>query len=202
MISSSPTIRTHCIGNGEEDRRGRLSYGKEHGDTGSGRSPRPALRRGASGRHRRLRRGRRAAAGRRLHRHAGPQDRLELAAGRARHRRHGHGHRLRRRPAGGRDPVLRLRLQHHRPAQGGRQPALGQQRQLRHAHRRHDADRLRHPRQPVPLALLRELGQPPGRLEGRHAEQPARRLRADAVGHRRPQPGARPAAQGAAARQG
>ena len=32
-----------------------------------------------------------------------------------------------------RDPVLRLRLQHHRPAEGRRQPALGRRRQLRHA---------------------------------------------------------------------
>ena len=37
---------------------------------------------------------------------------------------------IRRRPAGRRDPVLRLRLQHHRPAQGGRQPPLGERRRL------------------------------------------------------------------------
>ena len=46
-------------------------------------------------------------------------------------------------------------------------------RQLRHADRRHDAVRLRHPRQPVPLALLRELGQPAGRA-GRSSCRPTR----------------------------
>ena len=114
-------------------------------------------------RHRRLRRGRRAAAGRRVHRHAGAADRLEHAARRTRHPRHRDGHRLRRRPAGLRDPVLRLRLQRHGHVQGRRQPALGRRRRLRHAHRRDDAHRRRHSRQHLPLAQLRELGQPAGR---------------------------------------
>ena len=43
--------------------------------------------------------------------------------------------------------------------------------QLRHADGGDDAERLRHPRQPVSFALLRELGQPAGRLEDRHAQQ-------------------------------
>ena len=64
---------------------------------------------------------------------------------------------------------------------------------------RDDAQRLRHPRQPVSLALLRELGQPAGGLEDRDAQQRPRRLRPDALGHRRSEPGPGAAAQGAAA---
>ena len=72
-------------------RRRRLRPDGEHG---SGHPHGAHLRRGAPRRHRHLRRGRRPAARRRLHRHPGPQDRVELAARRARHHRHGDGHRL------------------------------------------------------------------------------------------------------------
>ncbi len=151
-------------------------------------------------RHRRLRRGRRPAARRRLHRHAGAQDRLELAARRARHHRHGDGHRLRRRPAGLRDPVLRLRLQHHRPAQGRRQSALGR----------------RPASYDMPIVVMTPTGSGirgslyhshcfeswASRLAGWKIVMPSqrpRRLRPDALGHRRSEPGAGAAAQGAAA---
>ncbi len=171
-----------------------------HGHTRTSRSPGPSLRRRAPRRHRYLRRRRRPAAGRRLHRDAGAENRLEFAARRTRHHRHGHGHRLRRRPAGLRNPVLRLRLQHHRPAQGGRQSALGRRRAIRHADRGDDAVRLRHSRQPLSLAFLRKLGEPAGRA-GRSScrQHAARRLRPDAVRHRRSQPGDGAAAQGPAA---
>ena len=71
--------------------------------------------------------------------------------------------------------------------------------QLRAAHRRDDAQRIGHSRQPVPLAQFRKLGQSPGGLEGRHAQQCAGRVRPDAVGDRRSESGAGAVAQGAAA---
>ena len=60
--------------------------------------------------------------------------------------------------------------------------------------------RLRHSRQPVSFPFLRELGQPAGRLEDRHAQQRPRRLRPDALRHRRSQSGPGAAAQGPAPR--
>ena len=56
--------------------------------------------------------------------------------------------------------------------------------------------------QHLPLALVRRAGDAHPGLEDRDAEQPARRLRPDALGHRRSEPGHVPGAQGAAAREG
>ncbi len=132
----------------------------------------------------------------------GLQDRVELAARRARHRRHGDGPRHGRAAPGRRDPVLRLRVQHHRPAQARRRHLLVVQRRLQLPHGADDARGQRHPRQHLPLALVRRAGHAHARLEDRDAVQPARRVRPPAVGDRRSEPGHVPGAQGAAARQG
>src|SRR6267143_76859 len=47
---------------------------------------------------------------------------------------------------------------------------------------RHDALRFRHPRQSLSFTFVRELRQPPARLENRHAEQRARCLWTHALG--------------------
>ena len=60
-------------------------------------------------------------------------------------------------------------------------------------------DRGRHSRQHLPLAQLRELGQPPAGWKVVHAVERARRLRPDARGDQGPEPGAGAAAEGAAA---
>ena len=105
---------------------------------------------------------------------------VEHAARRARHHRHGDRPRARGPQAGRRDPVLRLRLQHHRPAQDRRQHLLVERRRLERADGDDDARRRRHPRQHLPLALVRRAGDAHPRLEDRDAVEPARRVRAPA----------------------
>ena len=173
-----------------------------NGDARPGDPPRAPRRRRAPRRDRHLRRGRRAAARRRLHAVAGAEDRVELAARRARHRRHRHRPRAGGAAARRRDPVLRLRVQHDRPPQARRRHLLVVGRRLELPDGADDAGRQRHPREHLPLALVRRAGDAHPGLEDRDAEQPARRLRPDALGHRRSEPGDVPRAEGAAAREG
>jgi hypothetical protein len=70
------------------------------------------------------------------------------------------------------------------------------------SHGADDARRQRHPGQHLSLALVRRTGDAHSRLEGRRPEQPGRRVRSDALGDRRPEPGDVPRAQGSHAREG
>ena len=127
---------------------------------------------------------------------------MEHTARRARNRRHGHRSGPCWSAARRRDSVLRLRVQHHRSAQARRRHVLVVRGRLELPDGADDARRQRHPRKHLPLALVRLAGHARSWVEDRHAEQPARRVRADALGDRRPEPRDVPRTQGAHARQG
>ena len=130
--------------------------GARDGDDGPGHPHGAARRRGAPRRDRHLRRGRRPAARRRLHGDPGPQERVELAARRARHRRR--RDRARRSPAP--QPVAEIQFCDYAFNTIDLLKLAGitcwaSNGELQLPDGADDAGRLRHPRQHLPLALVR-----------------------------------------------